>query len=44
MSCRCVGRKRKRSRDIAVETSKAMEDRASPVKVGRRGGWDGVSD
>ena len=44
MSCRGVRRKRKRSRDIPVETSKAMEDSASPVEVGRRGVWDGVSD
>ncbi len=37
-------RKRKRSRDIAVETPKAMEECAFAAEVGRRGGWDGVSD
>jgi len=37
-------RKRKGSRDIAVEISKAIEECAFAAEVGRRGGWDGVSD
>jgi len=44
VSRRRVRRKCKRSRDIAVETSKVMEECASAAEVGRRGGWDGVSD
>jgi hypothetical protein len=42
VSRRGVRRKRKRSRDIAIETSNAMEECASAAEVGRR--WDGVSD
>lgn len=37
-------RKRKRSREIAVEVPKAMEDCAFAVEVGRGGGRYGVSD
>lgn len=44
MSCRGVGRKRKRPCDIAVETLKGLEKCASAAEVGRRGGWDSVSD
>lgn len=37
-------RKCKRSRDVAVEGPKAMEECALAAEVGRRGGRDGVSD
>jgi hypothetical protein len=37
-------RKRKRPCDITVEVSKVMEERAFAAEVGRRVGWDGVSD